>query len=694
MRVEDYTSLVMHEEEDDLYGADQIWAPEQDHDNNLLDGSIFYNAGAAGDFPPLPDFPTMSSSSSSTSSVAAVKPPPPPSSAAVAAMSTSSSASSESSHTNNNNNSNNTANYCYYENQMVDTPSCGAGALSSTASMEISEPPPLPPGLDSIDCCMDGMDDFGCMDLLMDPIFGDGFQQFQSQDGVVPVQQQQQAAVTAAQEEEDLGEVFLEWLKNNKESVSAEDLRRIKIKKSTIDSAAKRLGGGKEAMKQLLKLILEWVQMNHLHRRRRNKNENLTAEGDVAVDNVDPAPPPLPAGYDNYQLDPVQINVNPWGAAAASEPVVGYPYGMGSDPFGNNVVGPNFNANYGVQSTDYNFTSQVIESAQSWPSSRFPMAAPSPVPYGGFDGMTQPGGFSGYLNQNQYPYPYLSAEQSGGGGVGVGGGDTNRLVRLGSSATKEARKKRMARQRRFIPHHHRNHHTTTDSQVGLVQQHQQGNLVYWPPLPPQAAAAGSVPMDGAPVMQTADRPAVQNQNHQKQGGASDKRKGWKAEKNLRFLLQKVLKQSDVGSLGRIVLPKKEAETHLPELDARDGISIAMEDIGTSRVWNMRYRFWPNNKSRMYLLENTGDFVRANGLQEGDFIVIYSDVKCGKYLIRGVKVRQPAAGLSKPESKKAAGGANGSKSQRKPPANSSSAANNNKTTSPPVQQLAQSQDTYR
>lgn len=31
--------------------------------------------------------------------------------------------------------------------------------------------------------------------------------------------------------------------------------------------------------------------------------------------------------------------------------------------------------------------------------------------------------------------------------------------------------------------------------------------------------------------------------------------GWKAEKNLRFLLQKVLKQSDVGNLGRIVLPK-------------------------------------------------------------------------------------------------------------------------------------------
>jgi hypothetical protein len=35
--------------------------------------------------------------------------------------------------------------------------------------------------------------------------------------------------------------------------------------------------------------------------------------------------------------------------------------------------------------------------------------------------------------------------------------------------------------------------------------------------------------------------------------------------------------------------QKEAETHLPELKSRDGISIPMEDIGTSQVWSMRYR---------------------------------------------------------------------------------------------------------
>ncbi|KAI3720997.1 hypothetical protein L2E82_31998 [Cichorium intybus] len=58
--------------------------------------------------------------------------------------------------------------------------------------------------------------------------------------------------------------------------------------------------------------------------------------------------------------------------------------------------------------------------------------------------------------------------------------------------------------------------------------------------------------------------------------------------------------------------QKEAESHLPDLELRDGISIAMEDIETSQVWTMRYRFWPNNKSRMYLLENTAEELRSSG----------------------------------------------------------------------------------
>ncbi|CAL1361588.1 unnamed protein product [Linum trigynum] len=629
-----------------------------------------------------------------------------------------------------NNNDNNDSNCCYDYHHLnnnntdlqVDTPS-GGGALSSTASMEVAHhaAAPPPPSEQGVDCCMDVMDELGYMDLLDTNDFFDPSSIFQGdhqnllllpddfqpqhpdheQQGMMTMmmttdndnpnnnnngdettttaaatQLLQSAAEGAEEEEEDLGSVFLEWLKNNKENVSAEDLRRVKIKKSTIDSAARRLGGGREAMKQLVKLVLEWVQTNHLQRR-----TTTAAAADVSASS-DPVPPP--PSYTNqqvYQLvqepspDPNPIQ-GPWvGPPVPQYPdlaagvSVGYPpnigYGAG-DPFARRT-GSNFGA---YPAADYN---QVIEPAPSWPGSQFAMFPAAESQLG-----------SGQLHA--FPgYPYLPAQQ-----MGLGGGDnSNTLVRMGSSATKEARKKRMARQRRFLSHHHRNHHHHqsqhqaagggqhhggfVEHQVGATsqqQQHQQGNLVYWPPAHQGssglvAAASGPAPADGSAV-QNADRPAMQNQNTQRQGGgASEKRQGWKPEKNLRFLLQKVLKQSDVGNLGRIVLPKKEAETHLPELEARDGISIAMEDIVTSRVWNMRYRFWPNNKSRMYLLENTGDFVRANGLQEGDFIVIYSDLKCGKYLIRGVKVRQSGF---KPESKKATG-----KSQKNGHANSPSQA---------------------
>ncbi|KAA8519769.1 hypothetical protein F0562_014025 [Nyssa sinensis] len=76
------------------------------------------------------------------------------------------------------------------------------------------------------------------------------------------------------------------------------------------------------------------------------------------------------------------------------------------------------------------------------------------------------------------------------------------------------------------------------------------------------------------------------------------------EKRLRMLLTKELKKSDVGNLGRIVLPKREAEENLPSLFSKEGILIVIRDVYSSQEWSMRYRFWSNNNSRMYVLENT------------------------------------------------------------------------------------------
>ncbi|OIW15230.1 hypothetical protein TanjilG_17550 [Lupinus angustifolius] len=105
---------------------------------------------------------------------------------------------------------------------------------------------------------------------------------------------------------------------------------------------------------------------------------------------------------------------------------------------------------------------------------------------------------------------------------------------------------------------------------------------------------------------------------------------------LKFLFQKELKNSDVSSLRRMVLPKKAAEAFLPALESKEGILISMDDLDGIHVWNFKYRYWPNNNSRMYVLENTGDFVNTHGLHFGDSIMIYQDSQNNNYVIQAKK----------------------------------------------------------
>ncbi|KMZ71400.1 hypothetical protein ZOSMA_181G00350 [Zostera marina] len=99
----------------------------------------------------------------------------------------------------------------------------------------------------------------------------------------------------------------------------------------------------------------------------------------------------------------------------------------------------------------------------------------------------------------------------------------------------------------------------------------------------------------------------------------------------KFLFQKELKNSDVSNLGRIILPKRESEGNLPYLMVKDGIYLNIKELFNTTVWRMKYRFWPNNKSRMYVLENTGEFVKVNELKSGDFISFYQDINSQLYI---------------------------------------------------------------
>ncbi|CAM0910639.1 unnamed protein product [Alopecurus aequalis] len=105
------------------------------------------------------------------------------------------------------------------------------------------------------------------------------------------------------------------------------------------------------------------------------------------------------------------------------------------------------------------------------------------------------------------------------------------------------------------------------------------------------------------------------------------------------ILRKELTKSDVANVGRIVLPKKDAEASLPPLCERDPVILQMDDMVLPVTWKFKYRFWPNNKSRMYILDSTTEFVKTHGLQAGDAIIIYKNPVPGKYIVRGEKAIQ-------------------------------------------------------
>ncbi|TVU43856.1 hypothetical protein EJB05_10356, partial [Eragrostis curvula] len=112
------------------------------------------------------------------------------------------------------------------------------------------------------------------------------------------------------------------------------------------------------------------------------------------------------------------------------------------------------------------------------------------------------------------------------------------------------------------------------------------------------------------------------------------------------ILRKELTKSDVANVGRIVLPKKDAEASLPPLVHGDPVILQMDDMVLPITWKFKYRcltprFWPNNKSRMYILEAAGEFVKTHGLQAGDALIIYKNTVPGKFIIRGEKAIQQA-----------------------------------------------------
>ncbi|CAN4126263.1 unnamed protein product [Withania somnifera] len=97
------------------------------------------------------------------------------------------------------------------------------------------------------------------------------------------------------------------------------------------------------------------------------------------------------------------------------------------------------------------------------------------------------------------------------------------------------------------------------------------------------------------------------------------------------LFEKVLSASDAGRIGRLVLPKACAEAYFPPISQPEGLPLRIQDV-KGKEWVFQFRFWPNNNSRMYVLEGVTPCIQSMLLQAGDTVTFSRVDPEGKLLM--------------------------------------------------------------
>ncbi|KAL4189964.1 hypothetical protein AMTRI_Chr08g209650 [Amborella trichopoda] len=100
------------------------------------------------------------------------------------------------------------------------------------------------------------------------------------------------------------------------------------------------------------------------------------------------------------------------------------------------------------------------------------------------------------------------------------------------------------------------------------------------------------------------------------------------------LFEKVLSASDAGRIGRLVLPKACAEAYFPPISQPEGLPLKIQDA-KGKEWVFQFRFWPNNNSRMYVLEGVTPCIQSMQLQAGD-TVTFSRIDPERKLVMGFR----------------------------------------------------------
>lgn len=99
-----------------------------------------------------------------------------------------------------------------------------------------------------------------------------------------------------------------------------------------------------------------------------------------------------------------------------------------------------------------------------------------------------------------------------------------------------------------------------------------------------------------------------------------------------YLFTKVLTMSDVGKLGRIILPRAAAEAHFPVCTDREGMYMNLYTV-SGREYTCILKFWLNgrpNPKRMWLLDGCGDLVTDCSLCHGAALDFYAS-EDGRYV---------------------------------------------------------------
>ncbi|XP_039009420.1 B3 domain-containing transcription repressor VAL2-like isoform X2 [Hibiscus syriacus] len=110
------------------------------------------------------------------------------------------------------------------------------------------------------------------------------------------------------------------------------------------------------------------------------------------------------------------------------------------------------------------------------------------------------------------------------------------------------------------------------------------------------------------------------------------------------LFEKVLSASDAGRIGRLVLPKACAEAYFPPISQPEGLPLRIQDV-KGKEWVFQFRFWPNNNSRMYVLEGVTPCMQSMQLQAGDTVIFSRMDPEGKLVMGFRKATNNATGQS-------------------------------------------------